>query len=165
MMVGTRCDVIDSEDVLKAERGENVEDNVRKERLFAYYSSTSITILVSTTITAISTCLSTARPGATACVGRKRRLVDDKSMQLDEFQLDNVELSSSQAELESWDEAGPRVTKEVQKDDGRKGRNITIWSTIFTTLTITSTSAMTGTTVTASILCAMAGLVQSCFLG
>lgn len=80
MMVGTRGGVIDSEDILKAERGESVEDNVRKERLFAYYSSTSITILVSTTITAISTCLSTARPGAHACVGRKRRWVDDKSM-------------------------------------------------------------------------------------
>lgn len=157
---------MEAEDLSPAEREENLEDDARGERIFAYYTSTSLTRLVTTTITAISTCLSTAEAGSPVCAGRKRRSFSDKAMQLDGVKLDNIDLSSSQTDLESWNEPGPRVSREVQNDGhDKEGRRLTIWSTAFTTLTVTSTSALAGTTVTASILCAVIGIGQSCFLG
>ncbi|KAK7026644.1 hypothetical protein SK128_015456 [Halocaridina rubra] len=141
------------------------DDDARGERIFAYYTSTSLTRLVTTTITAISTCLSTnANVPPPNCVGRKRRAAVDKALELDDISDDIFELDSSQKDLEGDDEAS-RMAREIADDTDRSGRKLTIWSIAFTTLTVTSTSIFAGTTVTASILCALAGFAQSCYLG
>lgn len=45
----------------------------------------------------------------------------------------------------------------------RDGRRLTIWTTNFTTLTLTTTSYLAGTTVTATAYCLTPLLAQSCF--
>lgn len=47
-------------------------DSGRGERVFAYYASTTTTRLMTSTLTALSTCLSTSA-GGPACKRRKRR--------------------------------------------------------------------------------------------
>lgn len=54
------------------ERVDVVDDQRRQERIFAFYTTTSVKRLATTTITAISTCLSILA-AAPACTGRKKR--------------------------------------------------------------------------------------------
>ncbi|KAG7173112.1 hypothetical protein Hamer_G008638 [Homarus americanus] len=73
------------------------------------------------------------------------------------------ELSGSQDFLEETQEGEeePEVSQKVVED--RDGRKFTIWSTNFSTLTVTSTSYLAGTTVTASALCSAPGVTAGCF--
>ena len=65
---------------------ENIEDGKRdierEGKLFAYRTSTSRTLLASTTILALSTCIISVNP--VACIGRrKRNILQDAIMPLD----------------------------------------------------------------------------------
>ncbi|KAK7026641.1 hypothetical protein SK128_015453 [Halocaridina rubra] len=156
------CDSLDVSALSPAERKENLEesDDSRDERIFAFYTSTSLTRLVTTTITAVSTCLSiTTGVGAPACTGRRRRISLDNLMKLEEPDTDMTNLDASEESIEDISRQGQATTR------GRMERKLTVWSTNFTTLTVTSTSALSGTTVTASLLCVIPGAVNSCFLG
>ncbi|KAK7026642.1 hypothetical protein SK128_015454 [Halocaridina rubra] len=166
LMDYAECDALDVSALSPAEREENLEesDDSRDERIFAFYTSTSLTRLVTTTITAVSTCLSvTTGVGAPACTGRRRRSSMDKLMNLEEPDTTMTSLDTSQESIEDLSRDGRAVTPETPND--RSSRKLTIWSTNFTTLTVTSTSALSGTTVTASLLCVLPGAVNSCFLG
>ncbi|KAK7026646.1 hypothetical protein SK128_015458, partial [Halocaridina rubra] len=56
--------------------------------------------------------------------------------------------------------------KELRGDDDRQGRKLTIWSTAFTTYTVTTTSVLTGTTATATLMCTAPGAnAAQCSLG
>ncbi|CAL4144549.1 unnamed protein product [Meganyctiphanes norvegica] len=142
------------------------QQQARDARVFAYYSTTSFTRLSTTTITAISTCLSVTTAGA--CTGRKkRRSISD----FDAFDINNLETNIVDSSLEvettledDMLEGSHRAARDVGGDSvGREGRVITIWTTGFSTLTITSTSYIPGTTVTASALCIQSGVTAGCF--
>lgn len=45
----------------------------------------------------------------------------------------------------------------------RNERELTVWKTAYTTITLTSTSILPSTTVTASALCLVSGISQTCF--
>lgn len=49
------------------------------------------------------------------------------------------------------------------ESSSRQGKKMTIWSTGFTTVTVTTTSYYSGTTVTFSALCTVSGMTQDCF--
>ena len=72
------------------------------------------------------------------------------------FDCSNMEngmlLDGSSADVTPYIEEAPRMAKKL-----------TVWSTGFTTVTITTTSYLTGTTVTVSALCTVTGMSQSCF--
>ncbi|KAK7082729.1 hypothetical protein SK128_009750 [Halocaridina rubra] len=165
---------------------EDSENDVRDERkIFAYFTTTSSTRLITTTVTAISTCLSTAvaagglmsgrlltvLPNRNArnrkirqvpCVGRRRLPLDaEGNDQVDETNPPDIDSS-----LDNTNKPLETSSKEEElHTDGRTERKLTFWSTAFTVMTITSTLALTGTTVTASLLCAVPGVFNSCFLG
>nr|XP_045623697.1 uncharacterized protein LOC123773819 [Procambarus clarkii] len=139
----------------------------REERIFAFLTTTSVKRLATTTITAISTCLSTA-VGATSCVGRRKKSAFLSIDKLDDFlhqerqgqALDDTLLTGSlEDQLEVKD--GLKSDKRVHVD--REGRKLTIWSTYISTLTLTSTSYLTGTTITATAYCIAPGVTQGCF--
>ncbi|XP_027217675.2 uncharacterized protein [Penaeus vannamei] len=137
----------------------------REERIFAYYSTTSVTSLTTVTITALSTCLSTA---TTACLGRKKRAGISSFAELEnERDDDPINLEGSQSD--DIEEVHSQVKRsfegEQEEEPGRDGKRLTIWSTNYTTLTLTSTSVQPSTTVTASALCIAPGVNQGCFLG
>ncbi|XP_045623698.2 uncharacterized protein [Procambarus clarkii] len=139
-----------------AETEERLEVDRRQERLFAIYTTTSVKRLATTTITALSTCLSTT--ASPACQGRKKRTVFKNLLLLENDRKDPFgELAGSQLEPGEVEE---RVKREVVNRDGKK---LTIWSTYLSTLTLTSTSYLTGTTVTVTAMCAAPGITQGCF--
>lgn len=74
---------------------------------------------------------------------------------LEELTRSAVELEGSQNEEE--------VAQSKKTEDNRLGKRFTIWSSNFTTLTVTSTSFVAGTTVTASALCTAPGVTAGCF--
>ena len=45
----------------------------------------------------------------------------------------------------------------------REGKALTVWTTSFTTLTITTTSYLSDNTVTASALCTVPGMYEHCY--
>ncbi|XP_047490633.1 uncharacterized protein LOC125040160 [Penaeus chinensis] len=137
----------------------------REARIFAYYSTTSVTSLTTVTITGLSTCVSTT---TAACLGRRKRAVFNTFAELENERDDQpINLDGSQGD--DADEVPSRVERsldgEERDDQGREGKRLTIWSTNFTTLTLTSTSVQPSTTVTASALCAAPGVTQGCFIG
>ncbi|XP_066979533.1 uncharacterized protein [Macrobrachium rosenbergii] len=135
--------------------GSIAEDSDKEARIFAFYSTTSQTRLTTTTITGLYTCLSTVT--TPACLGRKKRMFL-RSAQLDVDELgDDGSLAGSLGESET----GPGKSE----DSLRQAKKLTIWSTAFSTITITSTSVLAGTTVSASALCAAPGLTAGCFVG
>ncbi|XP_045623729.1 uncharacterized protein [Procambarus clarkii] len=145
---------------------ERLEADRRQERLlFAYSTTTSVKRLATVTLTALSTCLSTFSTAAGSkipiCSGRKRRTIFSK-IELNDMLVDN--LSGTLADEDSYNAKGramePAVGREVLD---RKGRKFTIWSTYVSTLTLTSTSYLTGTTVTITAMCVAAGVTQGCF--
>ncbi|XP_027208682.1 uncharacterized protein [Penaeus vannamei] len=123
--------------------------NEREERILAYYSTTSITHLTTTTITGLQTCLSVS---STSCTGRRKRALAAPLKQFVE-ELSKTELEGSQS-----------LDVEREKRDADKdARAFTFWSTVFTTFTLTSTSILDSTTVTVSAYCSAPGLTDSCF--
>ena len=60
--------------------------------------------------------------------------------------------------LESSGEQGTDSSNWIAENDAkdsRSGKKVTFWTTSYSTLTVTSTSFITGTTVTVSILCSL----------
>ncbi|CAL4131803.1 unnamed protein product, partial [Meganyctiphanes norvegica] len=130
----------------------SLASDVRQGRVFAYYSTTSYTKLSTTTVSRLSTCLSVTSSGA--CTGRKKRSVF-RIVGLDDTETDEEGMELLGSKRDDEIESTVRVQDGIEEDkkDERKRRNITIWSTAFSTLTLTSTSYISGTTVTASALC------------
>ena len=71
-----------------------------------------------------------------------------------------VDLAGSKTESDSLDDSS---SLDDLFEDTRKARALTIWTTSFTTITVTSTSYLSGTTVTLSLLCTLPGMTGSCF--
>ncbi|XP_063846843.1 uncharacterized protein LOC135092319 [Scylla paramamosain] len=142
---------------------------VRDPKIFAVRISTSVTVLATTTISALSTCLS-LNNGAGACTGRKRRNINNPIEDMDElFSSQDMTLSGSlnsdyeeEEEAEEEEEEDEGVIKSKVKED-RNGRKFTIWNSSLTTITVTSTSFFAGTTVTATAFCSAPGLTIGCF--
>ncbi|CAL4102682.1 unnamed protein product, partial [Meganyctiphanes norvegica] len=137
--------------------------NSRQSRVFAYYSTTSYTRLTTATITGISTCLSTA--AAAACAGRRKRRNAGLDL-LNDLDNDMNILETSVNGNEELEDRDKRSLEDEKVD--REGRILTIWTTAFQTLTLTTTSLLSGTTITASAYCTGAngfpnGGVQACF--
>ncbi|XP_063599671.1 uncharacterized protein LOC134775984 [Penaeus indicus] len=131
------------------------EADLREKRLVAYYSTTSSTAVTTVTITDISTCLSTKTGN---CNGRrKKRLALNYIEDLE--QMNDTPLDSTQLE------ENIEVRHERSADGEREGKILTIWTTYFSTLTVTSTSVLASTTVTASALCLAPNVAKTCFGG
>ncbi|XP_045623728.1 uncharacterized protein [Procambarus clarkii] len=137
---------------------QRIEGDKRQERLlFAYSTTTSIKRLATTTLTAISTCLSTSL-NAPACQGRRKKSLTISLENLKNLSEDMaLDLLPSRAEVEEVDQPAGRLVSD------RKGRKFTIWSSYISTLTLTSTSYLTGTTITATAYCIAPGVSQGCF--
>ncbi|XP_047490679.1 uncharacterized protein LOC125040184 [Penaeus chinensis] len=133
------------------------ENSGRGERIFAYYGSTTTTRLLTSTLTALSTCLSTF-PGAPACKRRKRRSAVITAIG-DEDPEASLSLDGTLADVADLEELSRQQRDALERDD----RRLTIWTTNFTTLTLTTTSYLAGTTVTATAYCLTPLLAQSCF--
>ncbi|XP_068242834.1 uncharacterized protein [Palaemon carinicauda] len=140
------------------------EDGERDQRIFAFYSTTSQTRLTTTTITGLYTCLSTiATP---TCLGRKKRMFIRSPKFDDADELGPAESSNLDGSFPSdEDDAALERSERSAEENNRKGMKLTIWSTAFSTITITSTSVLAGTTVSASALCAATGITAGCFVG
>ncbi|KAK7077280.1 hypothetical protein SK128_009746 [Halocaridina rubra] len=154
--------------------GELTEDSRQDKKILAYYFTTSSTRLVTTTVTAISTCLSIIMAPAAAppppdeggrrkgrqvpCVGRRSSALRRNIENFDDIR-------ETQSSMSNSEEGKYKYNIEPGANDSRVGRKLTFWTTAFTVMTITSTSAVPGTTVTASLLCRIPGAVNSCFLG
>jgi len=134
----------------------------RQSRVFAYYSTTSYTKLSTVTISAISTCLSTTTT-ATMCKRRKRRSLDELADLFDMEDDVNVLETSVNEDPEDREKRSPLEDEQTDRD----GKILTIWTTDFATITLTTTSPVAGTTVTASAYCTAGdgSLGNSCFLG
>ncbi|XP_071525540.1 uncharacterized protein [Panulirus ornatus] len=148
------------DDLPPAEVDERLQSARREERIFAFFTTTSVKRLATTTITALSTCLSIANT-VPACTGRRK-----KSLINGLRSLEVLSEPVSEQLQGSQDEEGPsafpsRIVREVVND--REGKRLTIWSTISSTLTLTSTSYVASTTVTVSALCSAPGATAGCF--
>ncbi|XP_069951002.1 uncharacterized protein [Cherax quadricarinatus] len=164
--------------VTSAAAATHTDDGVREERLFGVISTSSVTRIASTTITALTTCLSVS---STPCLGRRKKSVMKLLLaQTDENETPFFSLESSKAMEFDVDEQRHQEDEEEERGNGgedaeeeadesskiRKKRGaLTIWSSVFTTITVTSTVAQAGTTITASALCSAPGIVAGCFLG
>ncbi|XP_064086238.1 uncharacterized protein LOC135201308 [Macrobrachium nipponense] len=132
----------------------------REERLFAIHTTTSVTKLTTVTVTGLSTCLSTATG---SCLGRKRRMAMPSALNL-EVLLGDSEADLAGSRTDSFEAAQPLFAGDTEEGGNRrKQRELTVWSTAYTTITITSTSILASTTVTASALCLVSGISQTCF--
>ncbi|XP_050695691.1 uncharacterized protein LOC126985180 [Eriocheir sinensis] len=140
--------------------GPVVVDQRRVERLLAFYTTTSVKRLATTTITAPYTCLST-NGGAAACNGRKKKSLWKDLMDVEGL-YQGPELEGSQEKEMEREEKDLEVEESVEGGK-REGRRLTIWSTVLSTLTLTSTSYLAGTTITATAFCLTAGLTPGCF--
>ncbi|XP_063599573.1 uncharacterized protein LOC134775894 [Penaeus indicus] len=140
-----------------SEEHESLDDDTgRGERIFAYYTSTTTTRLTTSTLTALSTCLSILAT-ATACRRKKRRA--GRLETIDDEDIAALDLEGSVRSAESLEELSQQQRDFLQRDD----RKFTIWTTGFTTLTLTTTSYIAGTTVTATAYCLTPGLTAGCF--
>jgi len=143
-----------SADLGNAEDGQS-SPSLRDAKLLAFFSSTTITSVATTTKLALSTCWSTSDK---ACTGkRKRRAI---------FMPKNVVLSddaNTGALLEGSVDGSDLPFMPIEEGSQRQGKKMTIWSTGFTTVTVTTTSYYSGTTVTVSALCTVSGVTQNCF--
>ncbi|XP_042888768.1 uncharacterized protein LOC122264117 [Penaeus japonicus] len=145
-------------DLSPSEEHESLGDDTgRGGRILAYYGSTTTTRLLTSTLTALSTCLSTA-DGAPACKRRKRRSAVISSMS-DEVPEASPALDGALADVADLEELSRQQRDALERDD----RRLTIWTTNFTTLTLTTTSYLAGTTVTATAYCLTPLLAQACF--
>ncbi|XP_047490116.1 uncharacterized protein LOC125039852 [Penaeus chinensis] len=150
-------DLFPPKDLSPSEEHESFDDESgRGERIFAYYTSTTTTRLTTSTLTALSTCLSILGT-ATACRRRKRRAGRLESIEDEDIAA--LELEGSVKSVESLEELSQQQRDFFQRDD----RKFTIWTTGFTTLTLTTTSYIAGTTVTATAYCITPGLTAGCF--
>ncbi|XP_053626322.2 uncharacterized protein [Cherax quadricarinatus] len=143
-----------------SESEERIDAARRQERLFAFLTTTSVKRLATTTITALSTCLSV---GTTACNGRKKR---NGFREIDSLEQMVPELTGTQVdEKVEIDEEGGNGNKRGMREvvNNRDGKKLTIWSTYVSTLTLTSTSYVAGTTITVSALCVAPGITAGCF--
>ncbi|CAL4131804.1 unnamed protein product [Meganyctiphanes norvegica] len=145
-------------------------EEAREPRIFAYYSTTSMTKLTTVTKTDISTCLSSVAKHKLQCDGRKKRRVALEDLKFDLVNIEN--------EINSGMENSDNVREErlyqpfnqgedsfdVDKNN-REGKALTIWSTNFSTITITTTSIMKKSTVSVSVFCTTIGFAQTCFAG
>ncbi|XP_045125478.1 uncharacterized protein LOC123512880 [Portunus trituberculatus] len=153
---------------------DRLQQDRRGVRLFALSTTTSIKRVATTTITAINTCLSVI--AGTTCTGRRKRAlfsdldalegIEDQAYALHGTQRDEKEVKTEASEghtagVEEEQEEEERLQK--RELDGRSGRKITIYSSFISTLTLTSTSYLAGTTVTATALCVAPGLTTGCF--
>ncbi|XP_018016338.1 uncharacterized protein LOC108673071 [Hyalella azteca] len=129
----------------------------REAKLLAFFRSTSLTSIATSTKFALSTCWSTSN---VACSGRRKRraLISPKHDAVRELE-ENLRLDSSVAL------PGESSASFVDNNNGveRSGRKLTVWTTGFTTVTITTTSYYAGTTVSISALCTIPGMSASCF--
>ena len=68
------------------------------------------------------------------------------------------------ANIDSSMSANEKSKTSKNEDKNEYGRKLTLWSTSFSTLTVTSTSFLTGTTVTVTARCTIPGFLaaQSC---
>ncbi|XP_071525254.1 uncharacterized protein [Panulirus ornatus] len=147
-------------DLPPTEAEERLQSARREERVFAFYTTTSVKRLSTTTITALSTCLSITNP-APACTGRRKRAFFNSLSFPNLPETVPDQLLGSQADAEELEVPSSRIVREVVNN--REGKRITIWSTVSSTLTLTSTSYVAGTTVTATALCLAPGLTAGCF--
>ncbi|XP_068242833.1 uncharacterized protein [Palaemon carinicauda] len=127
----------------------------REERLFAFHSTTSITKLTTVTVTGLSTCLSTKTGN---CLGRKRRAFARGALDFEPLE-DGSDFDLAGSRTEDFEAQRPSSADE----GARSAKELTIWSTAYTTITLTSTSILPSTTVTASALCLVSGISQTCF--
>ncbi|XP_069951013.1 uncharacterized protein [Cherax quadricarinatus] len=135
----------------------------RQERLVAIYTTTSVKRLATTTITAVSTCV-TITANAVACNGRKKRTLFKNLSSWKDLEEDSRrELTGSKSEAEYEEEVYPQSGGSRQVVNNRDGKKFTIWSTYVSTLTLTSTSYLAGTTVSVTALCIAPGLTNGCF--
>ncbi|KAK8752474.1 hypothetical protein OTU49_005731 [Cherax quadricarinatus] len=142
--------------------GDRADTARRQERLFALITTTSVKRLATTTITALSTCVSISM-GAVACNGRKKRNIL-KNLAALTFDNDVMpELAGSQIEEQMDEEEGGPLKRGARQVTNRDGRKFTVWSTYSSTLTLTSTSYVAGTTVLVTAYCIAPGLTNGCF--
>jgi len=127
--------------------------DLRAGRILAQYSSQTMWLFVTTTTNVLSTCFSATN---TPACGRRR-----KKRHIHQVPLvipDGEQLSLSSSTADPWEPEGfPSV------EEGRRKRAFTVWSTLFTTYTLTSSSFFAGTTVSLSGVCSLAGMGNSCF--
>ncbi|XP_018016334.2 uncharacterized protein LOC108673067 [Hyalella azteca] len=125
---------------------ENME---RSAKQFAFYTSSTQAIIATSTVYMLSTCFSTTNE--TSCSGRRKRNVFSDKMNPffinDEGNMLSSSLNDPDFEVNS---------------DASKRQLFTIWSTLFSTYTVVTTSYYSGTTVTVSALC-NPGFAASCF--
>ncbi|XP_037802726.1 uncharacterized protein LOC119597266 [Penaeus monodon] len=133
------------------------EADLREERLVAYFSTTSSTTLTTVTITDISTCLSTKTGN---CNGRRKKRLSFNYIE-DLEQMNDIPLDSTQ-QVENFE---VRHERSADGEGDREGKILTIWTTYFSTLTVTSTSVLASTTITASALCLAPNVAKTCFGG
>ncbi|XP_018016336.1 uncharacterized protein LOC108673069 [Hyalella azteca] len=127
------------------------ENPDRSAKFFAFYTSKTKAIIATSTVYMLSTCFSTT--DTPSCSGRRKRNVFSDKM--NPFFIDDggnmISSSLSDPDFE--------VNSDARKPSGKK---FTIWSTLFSTYTVVTTSYYSGTTVTVSALC-NPGFAASCF--
>ncbi|XP_042888771.1 uncharacterized protein LOC122264120 [Penaeus japonicus] len=143
-------------DLSPSELEESLDDDVRGERIFGYLTSTTTTRLTTSTLTALSTCLSVIN-NAPACTRRKRRASVMRDVKDEDIRDLSLNLEGSLSAVENLEDLSQQQRDFLRRDD----RKITIWTTGFTTLT--TTSYIAGTTVTATAYCVTPGLAAGCF--
>ncbi|XP_018016355.1 uncharacterized protein LOC108673083 [Hyalella azteca] len=127
------------------------EDQKRNAKFFAFYTSKTKAVIVTGTVFALSTCFSTTN--TPSCAGRRKRNVFSDKM--------NPFLSDDNGNAISSSLGDPDF--EINSGAARPtGKKFTIWSTLFSTYTVITTSYYAGTTVTVSALC-NPGFAASCF--
>ncbi|XP_042888772.1 uncharacterized protein LOC122264121 [Penaeus japonicus] len=90
----------------------------------------------------------------------KLEITKDKMTNKDEDIRDlSLNLEGSLSAVENLEDLSQQQRDFLRRDD----RKITIWTTGFTTLTLTTTSYLAGTTVTATAYCVTPGLAAGCF--
>merc|ERR1712106_746806 len=133
-----------------------------------------MTKLVTVTKQGVSTCLSSAqkqKKATTLCKGRKKRMTLSDLKYTDDLEYMQGELDSTFEDSANVREARSSVDEsEVNNDEGsqvdvnRVERALTIWSTDFETLTLTSTEALSKWTISVSVFCTTSGFAETCFI-
>lgn len=135
---------------------EEEEDPDRSGKLIAQYTTKTKALFVTTTLTALSTCFSATD---VACTGKKKKKRSMAPRNLFIVPGANAELISSQDPPAS----GESEYEFKSHDSDREERKFTIWTTLFSTHTLTTTFYYPGTTVSISGVCSVPGLESSCF--
>ncbi|XP_018016337.1 uncharacterized protein LOC108673070 [Hyalella azteca] len=127
----------------------------RSGKLLAYYTTKTKNLFATTSISVLSTCFSATN---TACTGRRKKRSLDRGVDVTGFDMP----SSTNLDGTVQEPSEPNyATGNVSGD--RDPKKFTIWSTLFSTYTLTSTYYFSGTTVTISGACSIAGMGSSCF--